>query len=95
MKNRVYTPKKENLVTLREICKKGKIPFPIMNENSIYIEIVCNQKEDIVRNFPKKSYSIKTEDPQEIIELLAYEAHKWQSYEIQRTNVKHKFPLLT
>jgi len=29
------------------------------------------------------------------LDLLAYEAHEWQAWEIVRTTNKHKFPLLT
>jgi hypothetical protein len=97
MKNREYQPK--NLKTLRKICNEGNISFPISDENDILIEIRNTQDNPIYRNFPSRTYSIKSTDPWEIVELLAYEAHEWQAYEILRSfkqkNNLYKFPLLT
>lgn len=94
MKNRKHIPKETK--TLRQICAEGKILFPITDETNILIETGCSrQTEAIFRNFPDRSYSTKSEDPKVVVELLAYEAHEWQAWEIVRTTNKHKFPLLT
>lgn len=97
MKNRIHEAKK--VKTLQVICNKGNIPFPIEEENNILVEVDPKQGLPIYRNFPKRTYSVNTEDAWEIIELLAYEAHEWQAYEILRfyktKKGLYKHPLLT
>jgi len=97
MKNRVHEAKK--VKTLQVICNKGGIPFPIEGSNNILVEINPEQELLIYKNFPKRTYSVKSEDPWKIIELLAYEAHEWQAYEILRSYKSkkglYKYPLLT
>lgn len=93
MTNREHTPTQTR--TLRAICAEGGLRFPISDEIDILVEAAKNQQEDIYRNFPGRSYSTRTAAPREIVELLAYEGHEWQAYEVLRTNNTYKFPLVT
>jgi len=68
--------------------------------HAILIETGCSLQElngeEIVRNFPARTYSIATSDPNKVVDLLAHEAHEWAA-EINRVRNKHKrkFELLT
>jgi hypothetical protein len=98
MKNRVHAPAK--VKTLQEICETGGITYPIAHPidqdgQHIWIEHNPLLNQTIMRNHPKRSYTVKTSDPRKIVELLAYEAHEWIAYEILRSINTYKFPLLT
>jgi hypothetical protein len=94
VKNRIHTPAKTK--TLRQICEEGSIPFPVEEPYHILVETGKEDLEEpIVRNFPKRSYSTRSANPQEIVDLLAYEAHEWQAWEIQRQLKKPNRILLT
>ena len=94
MKNRVHKP--SHTRTLRQICKEAGLPFPIEEAYPIHIETgITHLEEPIFRNFPDRSYSTRTANPREILELLAYEAHEWQAIEIQRHLKKPNRILLT
>jgi len=99
VKNRIHTAIATR--TPGQICAEGQIPFPMTEIRPILIETGCSLRElngeEIVRNFPARTYSIATSDPNKVVDLLAHEAHEWAAVEINRVRNKHKrkFELLT
>lgn len=87
--------------TLGQICIEGGIPFPMTEVQPIKVEIGCTIDElggeEIVRNFPERSYSVASKNPNDIVNLLAHEAHEWRAVEINRVRnrQKRRFELLT
>jgi hypothetical protein len=98
MKNRIHTPHQTK--TLGQLCTEGGIPFPMTEFDPLLVEVGSIEGlngEEIVRNFPDRSYSVASTDPNQIVNLLAHVAHEWRAIEINRVRnrSKHRFGLLT
>ena len=96
--NRVHQPL--HSVTLAELCREAGWVCPIQTDWPLRVELTPS--EGAVgphwRNHPGGSYSTGLSDAAAIIEMLAYEAHEWQAWEVARERRRggsYRFALLT
>jgi hypothetical protein len=88
VKSRIHTPDPSKTISLGEICRQADVPCPLDIDAQTAIRVEMGSEttptEEIVRNFPDKSFSVSTQSPLEALKLLAYEAHCWQAWETMR-----------
>lgn len=103
--NRLHRP--EALVSLAALCRAAGWDFPLQTGHPVQVEILGasapgtdrDGRQVHWRNHPGGSYSTALQRPADIIEMLAYEAHEWQAWEVMRRHRRqagtHRFALLT
>jgi hypothetical protein len=82
MKSRSHRP--SHLCNIQEIIAKAGLKTACWQKAPTLIEIDKNlpaEFEGIAQNFPHLSYTVNTDEPEKILELLAYVAHDWAAKE--------------
>ena len=104
IQNRVHRP--AQTVALPDLCVQAGLDCPLQTEWPTRIELLVGPLPPpdghgrVVhwRNHPDGSYSTHLTDPVAILEMLAYEAHDWQAWEVMRARRRRmpgRFALLT
>lgn len=83
MRNRTHKPKGP-LKSLGELCHEAGLTCPLDEDARLAVMVELGGPEGVTQNFPSRTFTLGTTDPKTAVEMLAYEAHTWQAWEVMR-----------